>query len=84
MKLYYPEKWAGYGSEVRQLLELLCGGVFGGVCFVAMWTLYRHLAIRRGHQHWVKVAFDSVLVRIIVCGAAGQAGRSSLHHELHE
>ncbi|XP_066280060.1 post-GPI attachment to proteins factor 4-like [Branchiostoma lanceolatum] len=35
-KLYYPERWQGYGNEEKLLLELICSGLIGGGLFVAL------------------------------------------------
>ncbi|XP_078594238.1 GPI-N-acetylgalactosamine transferase PGAP4-like [Branchiostoma floridae x Branchiostoma japonicum] len=33
-KLYYPERWQGYGNEQRLFLELICSGLIAGTIFV--------------------------------------------------
>ncbi|XP_078673953.1 GPI-N-acetylgalactosamine transferase PGAP4-like [Branchiostoma floridae x Branchiostoma belcheri] len=35
-KLYYPERWQGYGNEGRLFLELVCSGLIGGSLFVTL------------------------------------------------
>ena len=33
VKLYYPEKWIGYGNEIDKIMELLALGCVGGILF---------------------------------------------------
>ena len=43
IKLYYPEKWAGFSFEWRSLLELLYFGLAGGVLFDVASVFYSRL-----------------------------------------
>ena len=40
IKLYYPERWQGYGFEFAKLLELIYIGLAGGLLFLCLSTLH--------------------------------------------
>lgn len=41
LKLYYPEKWQGYGNEFSKIAELIAIGTLGGSIFAAISLLSR-------------------------------------------
>lgn len=34
LKLFYPERWQGFGWEFGRIIELIGYGLFGGICFL--------------------------------------------------
>lgn len=46
LKLYYPEKWEGWGNEWRLILELVVTSLFGGILFTSVIYVFQFLLVR--------------------------------------
>ena len=67
IKLYHPEKWAGYAFDWRSVIELSGFGLLGGVLSEVVLILLRQLKASRGRQWSTDMAAFFVGGLYVVC-----------------
>ena len=77
LKLFYPERWQGYGFELQKILELVSVGTLSGCAFLALHELTHRISsirlIAKEYKKMQLIAFClGVIFLIVSCLAIGR------------
>lgn len=75
LKLFYPEKYQGWGNEFNLIAELLLLSVTGGLILTALVYCSEHFMQRSKHFSWL-ILFTSVLFTLYIFLSIGKIGRA--------
>lgn len=79
IKLFYPDRWQGYGFESQKILELCSAGSLGGILFLAMYSYSAKFRLPTKYYRKMNLLVFSVGFLFVVASCI-MIGRPNLIH----